>query len=57
MNLPELGVKRPVLTTVIFIIIFLFGLVSFINLTLDLMPDISLPALTIITKYSGLNLQ
>jgi len=53
MNLPELGVRRPVLTSVVFILILIFGIVSFANLALDLMPDISFPALTIITGYSG----
>ncbi len=53
MNLPELGVRRPVLTTVVFILILVFGIISLANLALDLMPDISFPALTIITTYSG----
>ncbi len=53
MNLPELGVKRPILTSVIFIIILIFGIVSLANLSIDLMPDISFPALSIITTYPG----
>ena len=53
MNLPELGVKRPVTTVAVFAVIFILGLVSLSQLGIDLMPDITLPAISITTVYPG----
>ncbi len=53
MNLPELGVKRPVLTTVVFTLILIIGIISLANLSLELLPDFSYPAVSIITTYRG----
>ena len=38
MKLPEIGVKRPVATAMLFIAIILLGIVSLKMLPLDLMP-------------------
>ncbi len=53
MILAELGVKRPILTSVVFLIILIIGIISLANLGMDFLPDISFPALTIITQYEG----
>lgn len=53
MNLPELGVKRPITTLAVFLVIFIIGMVSISKLNIDLMPDITLPAVTITTVYPG----
>ena len=53
MNLPELGVKRPVLTMMIFFGILVLGVVSLTNLPLDLMPELTLPAISLIVPYEG----
>lgn len=53
MNFPSLSVKRPVLTTVVFIIILLLGIISLSKLPLELLPDMSFPALSIVTTYEG----
>lgn len=53
MKLPEVAVKRPVFTAMLFIAILLFGLVSLIKLPLDIMPALELPTLTVITVYPG----
>jgi len=53
MNLPELGVKRPVTTLAVFAVILILGLVSLSQLGIDLMPDITLPAISITTVYPG----
>ena len=53
MNLPELGVKRPVTTLSIFTVIFILGLVSLSQLGIDLLPNITLPAVSITTVYPG----
>ena len=53
MNLPELGVKRPVLTIVVFFAILIVGIFSLLNLPLDLLPNMSMPSISIITNYPG----
>ncbi len=53
MKLPELGVRRPVTTAMIFFAIVILGFVSLTRLGLDLMPDIETPAVSVITAYKG----
>jgi len=53
MKLPEIGVKRPVFTSMLFIAIVLFGVIAFRSLPTDLLPDVELPTLTIATVYPG----
>jgi HAE1 family hydrophobic/amphiphilic exporter-1 len=53
MNLPSISVKRPILTFVVYIIIFILGIISLRNLPLEMLPDLTFPALSIITKYKG----
>jgi HAE1 family hydrophobic/amphiphilic exporter-1 len=50
-GLLALAVKRPILTSVIFLVIILLGFVSFTRLSVDLMPDISYPTVTIVANY------
>ncbi len=57
MNLPKLSIDRPVLVTVFFLIITLMGAVSFLQLPVDLMPDVSMPTLTVRTAYTGVGPQ
>ena len=53
MNLPELGVKRPITTLAVFTIILIIGIISLSQLGIDLLPDITLPAISITTTYPG----
>ena len=53
MKLPEIGVKRPVATAMLFIAIILLGIVSLRMLPLDLMPEMEYPSITVITIYPG----
>jgi len=53
MNLPKLAVNRPVGTMMAFLAILLFGLVSLYKLPLDIMPEMELPTLTVMTVYPG----
>ncbi|HNT26953.1 MAG TPA: efflux RND transporter permease subunit [bacterium] len=53
MNLPKFAVKRPVLVSVIFVMMGLFGVYSLMDLPIDLMPDIEAPAISVITIYRG----
>ncbi|HEU4798172.1 MAG TPA: efflux RND transporter permease subunit, partial [bacterium] len=53
MNLPRLAVGRPIGAVIIYGIVVLIGLISLVNLPLDLLPEITFPRLTIITDYPG----
>ena len=44
-------VDRPILTTVIFLIIITLGIVSFSRLSIDLMPEIEYPSISVSTEY------
>jgi len=53
MKLAQLSVNRPVTTLMIFIAMVVLGLVSMSMLGLDLMPDIEIPAVSVLTAYQG----
>ncbi len=53
MNLPRFAVRRPVLVSVIFTIMALFGIYSLIDLPIDFMPDVEAPYISVITVYRG----
>lgn len=53
MNLPNFSVSRPVTILMLFIGLILIGLISYQNLGLDLLPDLSFPMSAIIVSYSG----
>ena len=53
MNLPEFGVRRPVMTMMIFMAILIIGIVALTQLPIDLMPKIEMPTMSVITLYPG----
>ncbi|MCD4747861.1 MAG: efflux RND transporter permease subunit, partial [Thermoanaerobaculales bacterium] len=53
MKLPEIAVRRPVTTVMLFAGITLLGGVAFFKLNLDMLPDIEPPAISVITPYPG----
>jgi len=53
MKLAQFSVNRPVTTAMIFIIMVVLGLVSLSMLGLDLMPEMEIPAVSVLTAYQG----
>jgi HAE1 family hydrophobic/amphiphilic exporter-1 len=51
MNIASGPVKRPVLTFVVFFIVVVLGVVSLSRLSIDLMPEITNPTISVITDY------
>ena len=47
MNLPGFSVRRPVLTTMVTLIVVILGAVSLSRLRIDLLPDVELPTVTV----------
>ncbi len=55
MNIPEVSVRRAVTLSMLFIIIAGFGVFNFMQLKLDLYPDIDFPMVVVMTTYVGAN--
>ena len=53
MKLAQLSVNRPVTTLMIFVAMVVLGLVALSMLGLDLMPDLEIPAVSVLTAYQG----
>ena len=53
MSLPELSIRRPVATTMFYVAVAVLGIVSFVRLPIDLLPDIAFPTLSVWTNYRG----
>jgi len=53
MKLAQISVNRPVTTAMIFIAMVVLGLVSMSLLGLDLMPELEIPAVSVLTAYEG----
>lgn len=51
MNITRLAVKRPIATTMVFLIIIILGIMGFRFLAVDLLPPIEYPMLSIWTVY------
>ncbi len=48
-----LPVRRPILTTVVYLVILVIGVFSLMRLPIDLMPEITYPTITVITSYGN----
>ena len=57
MFLPEISVKRPVLATVMSLLIVLLGIISFARLTVREYPKIDTPVVSVRTVYPGASAQ
>jgi hydrophobic/amphiphilic exporter-1 (mainly G- bacteria), HAE1 family len=53
MNLAELSVRRPVFTTVMIMVLLVFGLFSYGNIGVDQFPEIEIPVVAVTTIYPG----
>lgn len=53
MRLSEFGVRYPVTATMIFAAMIILGLISLFRLGLDLMPEIEIPVISVLTAYEG----
>jgi len=53
MKITKLTINRPVTTFMFFLAIILLGFVSLRELSVDLLPDISYPRISVITEYPG----
>lgn len=55
MNFSELSIKRPVLATVMVLIIIIFGMIGYTNLPVREYPSVDNPIITVQVSYPGAN--
>ena len=55
MNLSELSIKRPVLATVMILIIIIFGIIGYSSLPVREYPNVDNPIITVQVSYPGAN--
>ncbi|MCF2447639.1 efflux RND transporter permease subunit [Dyadobacter sp. CY345] len=53
MSITEISIKRPLLITVIFVTLILFGIISYNSLSLNLLPKFTTNMVSINTTYTG----
>ena len=53
MKITKISIQRPVTVTMFFLAILLLGVVSLRQLSVDLLPNINYPRLSVITQYPG----
>jgi len=56
-KLSEISIRRPVLATVLNLIILLIGVISYERLSVRLIPNVDVPIVTVATVYPGANAQ
>ncbi len=57
MQLSEISINRPVLATVMNVVILLIGIISYDRLAVRLVPNVDVPIVTVATSYPGANAQ
>ena len=53
MFISDLSIRRPVVATVMMLTLVTLGFFSWRRLSIDLMPDVEIPVLSITTEYPG----
>lgn len=53
MKMTDQAIHRPVTTAMIFLAVVLLGFVSLRQLSVDLLPDIGYPRLSVVTRFAG----
>ena len=57
MVLSDISIRRPVLATVMNLVVLLIGLICYDRLAVRLIPNVDVPVVTVATSYSGANAQ
>ncbi len=57
MRLPEIGVRRPIFTLMVFVAILVLGGVSLFMLPVDLFPEVEMPSVTVMTLWPGASVE
>jgi hydrophobe/amphiphile efflux-1 (HAE1) family protein len=53
MKLPEISVRNPITTLMVFLGVILLGLFCFVQMPLNSLPEMDIPTITVMTPYEG----
>ena len=53
MNIPEFSVNRKITVLMLTLIVCLFGVISFVRVGIDMMPELEYPFVSVVTTYEG----
>ncbi len=53
MNIPEVSVNRKITVLMLTLIVCLFGIISFVRIGIDMMPELEYPFVSVVTTYEG----
>jgi len=53
LSIPSLAIKRPVAVLMVICIVLVLGAFSFVNLPVDLLPEMNFPMMAVFTAYEG----
>ena len=53
MKLSDFAIKRPVTMLMVVVVIMVLGMVSISKMSIDLLPDVDVPVIVVITTYPG----
>ncbi len=53
MNIPEASVNRKITVLMLTLIVCLFGIISFVRIGIDMMPELEYPFVSVVTTYEG----
>jgi len=53
MNLPDFSIRRPVTTLMVCLVAILLGGIAFVQIPVDLMPEVVYPTLSVSARYEG----
>jgi HAE1 family hydrophobic/amphiphilic exporter-1 len=53
MSLPEIAVRRPVTTIMLTLIVIILGIMAFVNVKLELMPEMDIGIAVVFARYDG----
>ena len=53
MNLTQTSVKRPLTIIMVFLVLIVFGGIGYKKMSINLMPDIEIPVVMVMTTWTG----
>ena len=56
-NISEVAIKNPVTTVMLIFTLIVLGLISYGKLSMEMMPNVNIPVVTVLTTYSGASAQ
>ena len=53
MDIAKISINKPIMTTMVILVFLIFGGIAYFSLSLNEMPDVEIPYITVVTTYTG----